>query len=155
MNIEFRLARDSDIEVLFGLRNEINTRKSSLNSNYFTFDEHVIWFKSRIRNLDSEPILIFLLGGEIIGTTRLDSINYLNQSAHKISITLRTDFRGKGFGTQILSETCLYAQNTLPSKILIAFVKKENTESISIFHKYGFEIVKTKNQLVEFRKILQ
>ena len=101
------------------------------------------------------PILIFLLGGEIIGMTRLDTINYLNQLANKISIIVRTEFRGKGYGTQILSQTCLYAKNKLPSKMLIAFVKKENKESISIFHKNGFEKVKTKNQIMELRKILK
>ena len=155
MNIEFRLARDSDVQVLFDLRTEINTRKSSLNTNDFIYEDHVIWFKSRMRNLDSGPILIFLLGGEIIGMTRLDTINYLNQLANKISIIVRTEFRGKGYGTQILSQTCLYAKNKLPSKMLIAFVKKENKESISIFHKNGFEKVKTKNQIMELRKILK
>lgn len=125
--------RDSDF--LFNLRNDELVRRLSRQTELISFDTHKKWFEKKMSKQDS---IIFIAenGTEPIAQTRFD---FIGENSAEVNIAVSRDFRGKGYGTEILKEATNLFLSSHPNVVVIqAFIRPENTASIKSFTKAGF-----------------
>ena len=156
MNI--READESDCIFIFNWRNDIDTKKMSLNNSKISYDEHCAWFKEALNN----PLKLIYIGESDnirLGVCRFDLDK--NNSVAEVSININPIFRGKGYGKDLLISSIdkFEKENKF---LLVAFVKKENLASQTLFEYVGFTlssyhdgIIKYERQVIKisFRKV--
>ena len=127
MNI--REAVESDCTFIFHWRNDIYTKKMSLNNSKISFDEHLSWFKESLNN----PLNLFYIGEddcEKIGVCRFDLD--INNLTAEVSINVNPIFRGKGLGKDLLISSIDEFEKE-NKYLLVANIKKENIASQTLF----------------------
>lgn len=117
----FRPPNSSDIFLLYSWRNDKITRKMSKNPRRIETKEHLTWFKSNRANLQIAEI-----DGKTVGVVGI------NANSGKVSINVAPEFRGKGYGKQMLITAC-QGQSSL-----FAIIHKDNLASQKIFEAAGF-----------------
>lgn len=124
--------------MLWGWRNDYETRMASVNTEPVLWPEHMIWFS---RSLTSPERKIFIAEhqGTPIGTVRLD---YLNGHT-ELSWTIAPEHRGKGYGVSMLRA----AITKEPDKDLYAVIKMTNAASLKIAQAAGFYFEKMQDNL--------
>ena len=133
-NIILRLATISDAETVFEWRNDLETRKYSLDPRPLVYEEHRKWFKQSLKS-HNRHLLIAEQDKLPIGVIRYDT----NELEAEISIFLNPKLRSKGLGTQMLIMGADWIKEKLPQiKALRAKVLTENIASTKAFEKAGF-----------------
>ena len=132
MNI--READESDCIFIFNWRNDFDTKKMSFNNSKISYNEHCAWFKESLNN----PLKLIYIGEKEdnrIGVCRFDLDK--NNLIAEISININPIFRGKGFGKDLLISSInkFEKENKF---LLVAFIKKENLASQTLFEYVGF-----------------
>jgi RimJ/RimL family protein N-acetyltransferase len=131
--INIRKADISDIDTYFKWANEESVRILSFNSEKISYEEHIKWFNNQL--LD-ENCFMFIFSSIIdFGQVRIHKIS--NNDA-VISISIDENFRGKGFGVQMLMMSIELFRKSFPLVIINAYIKVENIASKIIFEKSGF-----------------
>ncbi|MNS36647.1 hypothetical protein D3C72_688410 [compost metagenome] len=133
--INFRLAKEDDINLLFEWANEESTRINSYNTEKIDFVTHSKWLESQLKNPES-IILIFESGIKSIGQVRFNT----SQGETVIGITIDKAFRGQSMGSKVLVEACNYYHSYHPDRTITAYIKKDNVASIHSFQKAGFTL---------------
>ncbi len=131
MDVCFRLATLSDLEMLLEWRNDPETRANSKNSGSIPREVHEAWLRGSLGNPDRK-LFVAECSGDSIGTVRLDR----REGTWELSWTVAPASRGKGFGTVMVAEA-----TKLVSGNLVAEIKETNTASIRIAQQAGFELV--------------
>ena len=156
MNI--READESDCIFIFNWRNDFDTKKMSFNNSKISYDEHCAWFKSSLNN----PLKLIYIGetdNNRIGVCRFDLDK--NNLIAEVSININPIFRGKGLGKDLLISSInkFEKENKF---LLVAFIKKENFASQTLFEYVGFTsssyhdgIIKYERHVIKisFRKV--
>ena len=132
MNI--READESDCIFIFNWRNDFDTKKMSFNNSKISYNEHCAWFKDSLNN----PLKLIYIGEKEdnrIGVCRFDLDK--NNLIAEVSININPIFRGKGFGKDLLISSInkFEKENKF---LLVAFIKKENLASQTLFEYVGF-----------------
>jgi RimJ/RimL family protein N-acetyltransferase len=127
-----REAREADARLLFDWANELGVRNNSINIENIVWENHLEWFKNKLKNIDSE-IFILTDGSELLGQIRIDK----NDSYWEIDYSIDYKHRGKGFGKEIVR----LLMNKFESYKFKATVKKKNKASINVFVNLGFKRV--------------
>ena len=136
--ISFRKANEKDLEFLFNLRNEEAVRLVSFNSNPISLDAHREWFEKKLSSGDSF-IFIAEFDGQPIAQARFD-LDHNNGEA-EINIAVTENFRGKGYGSEILKSLSQQFLKDFPKiEAVRAFVKPDNPASLRSFEKAGYKI---------------
>jgi RimJ/RimL family protein N-acetyltransferase len=135
---KYRTALINDIEILFKWANEEGVRNNALNKSPIKWEQHVKWFNEKLLNRNT-VIWIFLLNNIPIGQIRLD----YTENEWVIDYSVDKYFRGKGFGSKMISEI-INKNKYIP---LVGIVKKENVASRRIFEKLKF--IKVENNTSE------
>jgi RimJ/RimL family protein N-acetyltransferase len=131
-NLCLREAELKDSELLFRWANQINVRENSINQKPIVWGDHLKWFKKKLN--DSETKLLILTSeGNLLGQIRIDLID----SYWNIDYSIDHEFRGKGFGKEIVRLLI----NKFESYKFKATVKKQNKASIKVFDSLGFKKV--------------
>jgi|GEM_PF-589162 len=125
----------SDAYHIWEWRNDPITRLNSRIGNLILFEEHQNWYE-RTLNDPKKVILMAFLNGIPEGMVRFD---LLSLTSAEISININPMMRGKGLGSAILIDACQYGRSTLKLSEITAEIKPENTSSIKIFEKAGFD----------------
>ncbi len=128
-----REATEADAERLFRWRNEPETRANSFHSEPISYEEHVAWLASALRN-PAQEIYIFCDGDTPIGQVRLST----EGCKATISYSIDTSYRKKGYGQKMIR--CvekLCAERGKPV-FLCGYVKKNNIASQVIFERLGY-----------------
>lgn len=131
-----RKATEADAEILFWWRNEPETRANSFHTEPISFEEHVAWLASALRN-PAQEIFIFCDGDVPIGQVRLSA----EEEVATISYSIDSAYRAQGYGKAMLR--CmenLCAERGKP-RVLRGYVKKSNIASQVIFEKLGYTTV--------------
>ena len=125
----------SDAYLIWEWRNDPITRLMSKIGNFILFEEHQKWYERTLKD-PNKVILMVFLNGIHAGMLRFD---LLSSSSAEIRINMNPMMRGRGLGSSILIEACHYGKNQLNLLEITAEVKTENTSSIKIFEKAGFD----------------
>lgn len=140
MILDQRTALPSDKDILLLWRNDPLVRRFTTKPHEITEAEHANWFIARLNKANTEPIFLFSDSETLIGMSRLD---FMPESFGKFEISILVDPKkhGRGYGSRILSLTCLNFQKSNPLSMIIAKIHKNNLASLHIFKKEGFQII--------------
>jgi len=130
--MKFRLATIEDLELLFTWRNDPVTRMSSINSQEVLLEEHTEWLQNSLNNLNRE-IYIFEDKNIPVGTIRIDT---RKDNIYVLSWTISPEFRGRGYGTEMLDKFLDGKSGKFLAEIL-----EENISSIRMVEKNGFRLL--------------
>lgn len=142
MNFKLRPTTNSDCELLWKWRNEINDKQHSFNSNPIPYENHILWFNSNINN-PNKIFYIMELEQIPVGQVRID-INELNEG--EVHITVDKQYRSMGLARKalfILEDSI----KKLGINFLVAHIKPTNINSVILFIKSGFIF----SQLINFK----
>ena len=127
-NSVFRPIQKGDCLRIFEIANDEEVRKSSFNSDKIPLEDHKKWFEN-ILNDDSVKFYVLEYDSDLIGQLRL----YFDEKYPVISISLNKKYRGLG-----LSKVLLTKGLELVDGKVVAYIKKDNSRSISFFKSMGF-----------------
>ena len=128
-NSIFRSIKKDDCMKIFEIANDDEVRKFSFNSDKIPLEDHKKWFKN-ILNDDSVEFYVLEYENDLIGQLRLD----FDEEFPVISISLNEKYRGIGLSKILMSK----GLELIDGKV-IAYIKKENSRSISFFKSMGFK----------------
>ncbi|RXP45915.1 N-acetyltransferase [Lutibacter sp. HS1-25] len=137
--LSFRKANENDTLLYFNWANDVTVRIQSFNSNTIDFQQHEIWFKSKIQD-DTCLMLVFQNEeNEPVGQIRIQK-----ESKNKaiIGVSIASNYRGKGYSSEMLEKASNYFFDTNKSYIINAFIKIDNLNSKYAFEKAGFQFEK-------------
>ena len=109
-------------------RNDLNTRKNSLNSNAVTIEEHNNWFK---KIMDGSCHISFMLE---VNDIKAGFVSYEKKTNNELytSINLNPDFRGKNLGSKFLNLT---AKKLIMNGFIGTFHKDHKANTIPLCKK--------------------
>ncbi|MDP1801970.1 MAG: GNAT family N-acetyltransferase [Bacteroidota bacterium] len=151
--IKFRKAKIEDAQLYFNWANDKIVRANSFNQTEIGYEQHVKWFASKLNSTDCF-FYLFLNEQDIpVGQVRIDKTN----DEVVIGISIDENYRGKGFGLQMLNLATEDYLKQFPQAKIMAYVKEENTASVKLFTSANFiklEDVKVgENKSHRFQKI--
>lgn len=124
-----RLALPCDVKDVFELSNDKDVRKNSINKEFISWENHVVWFENRLLN----PVPFYIIEDDkhnFIAQTRFEK----EKENIFISVSITKAYRGRGYGTKIIKE-CTKKSNF---KKVYALVKSDNVQSQKAFIKAGY-----------------
>lgn len=128
MNI--RKALMNDAKDIYDWRNHPEVRKMSFDSNVFSWDSHIEWFKRK-----KDSIYIFLHENKKIGSVRFDEM----PNVVKINVMVNPEYFGKKYGNKIIKlGTETYMREHGNGKPIVAEIKGDNIASLKAFEKAGY-----------------
>lgn len=132
--ISLRPVKTQDIKNIYNLSNEDEVRQNSFNTDKIKFEDHEIWFKTKIA--DSNNLFLAVeIQNNFAAQVRFD----LEGDNVIVSISINKKYRGLGLGTNILKKSIKYLKTFNPSvKTLKACIKESNKTSIKFFENFGF-----------------
>lgn len=136
-----RLATIDDMEKVFELSNDDIVRANSINQEKIKWEDHVEWFKNRIKKTTEPFYIVESEKKEFIAQVRFDKKEEII-----ISISITESFRGKGLASKIIKE----CSEKSGFKKIIAFVKEENFASQKAFLKAGFVLKEKEDNYLKY-----
>ena len=134
LTLTVRKANIDDMLTYFNWANDPEVRMQSFNPELISFTKHKSWFQQKIV-ADNCVMYIVSMRGKPIGQIRFD----IEKNESHISYSLDKNFRGQGFGSQILrSGIAKFRKDYDQDSIIIGFVKKSNIASVKAFRVIGF-----------------
>lgn len=137
----------NDAQLLFSWRLDEETKRSSLSTSSFSWQDHLDWLQksigsnTRILFIGEDPL------GQPVGTCRADLLEEnLESPIYLLSWTVAPNMRNKGYGKQMILR--LLEQQKLQGTVLRVCIKKENTASLKIALTCGFLPIKKEGDLV-------
>jgi len=133
-NLHFRFANVMDTNLYFEWANDDAVRANSFNQEPIPYDNHVEWFHSKFESPECFFYLFLSKHNLPVGQIRID------KSGDEIIIGISIDkhFRGLSLGSKMLKMACDDYLEKYPNREIVAYIKKENLASISIFMNAGF-----------------
>lgn len=140
--LSYRTANQQDVDLYFDWANDPVTRQNSYNKEPVDYDAHVKWFRKKINSPDSVLYVFQNESNETVGQIRFDRIPGTDDFL--VSISVDSNHRGKGYASQMLTQSahCLLAAN--PGAHIIAHVFVSNEASYRSFIKAGYQLAEQK-----------
>jgi UDP-2,4-diacetamido-2,4,6-trideoxy-beta-L-altropyranose hydrolase len=133
--LHLRKAEPGDSRRLWEWANDPVARSHSFNTDPIPWEEHQVWFHERLNDQDSCIYLAELPDGESVGTIRFQAM-----ADHAVvSVTIDGDFRGLGFGAEVIRRGCLQYRGSHSDLPIRALIKPDNPASKLAFTKAGFK----------------
>lgn len=141
MQIHYRKAKLSDLDLYFTWTNDPATRSNSFNTQEVDYQEHTSWFLRKVE--DKKALLLVFENQENIpvGQIRIEQ----KTDENIIGISVDKNFRGLGLAVPMLTTACEVFFTEFQAKNIHAYIKKTNLASLNSFKKAGFEII---NELI-------
>ena len=140
-----RAVEPSDIDLLYGWENDPSIwRVSNTFTPYsrFQIEEYVMNVQNDIYTTKQLRLMVTGHNGKIkdqtIGAIDLFDFDPFHLRAG-IGILIREEFRGNGYASETLEILIHYAFDILNLRQLYSNITPDNTSSISLFEKFGFE----------------
>ena len=111
-----------------------DVRAVSFSGQAIGWEQHVRWFHAKLRDKNSIFFVATDLENVPIGQVRYD----LAGTHAVVSVSLASQFRGKGYGTPILSMAAEELFRKTVVTAIDAYVKPSNEASLRLFTKAGF-----------------
>ncbi len=125
-------------------RNNVETRKNSINQDIVSTENHKRWLSSQLNKKDTKLIMNFY-NSEPAGLIKLD---LLKKNQYGISINLNPDYRGMNLSTGFIRDSIHYLLENQEDKNIeiLASIKPHNVPSIKSFTRAGFKLTKKSYQ---------
>lgn len=127
-NSKFREVKKEDCLIIFEIANDDEVRQSSFNSDKIKLEDHKNWFKKILKD-NTVQFYVMEFKNDLIGQLRLD----FDEEYPVISISLNKKYRGLGLSKILLSN----GLKLVDGKV-VAYIKQDNSRSISFFKSMGF-----------------
>ena len=140
MNVRIRLATEADLRPIDEIYNWYIPRSTcTYQEEIEPFEKRVEWFG---HHGAKHPVTVAELDGQIVGWGSLSEFRDRAAYRHTVedSVYVRHDMRGRGIGSAILKDLIDRARD-LGHHTIIAGADGEQTESIQLHAKFGFETV--------------
>lgn len=142
-SITWRFAELEDSSIFFKWANDPDVRNNSFSHEKIKWEDHALWFK---QNLDNGTIFLLFYAENIpIGQLRIK----LEEGKGIIDYSVDASFRGRGYGTVILSTVSKIKEKFQINFPIIGVVKQANVNSIKAFINSGFAL--SKRELIDFQ----
>ena len=128
----FRTVREGDIWDIYEISNDPKVRRYSLNQKPISKEEHLNWFEK----VDKSLFFVLELNGKVIGQIRFQKIG---NNTFEVSISLHSNYRGKGFGRLLLRKGISELLKRFPNAKIFAKIREENEISKKLFKGFGFK----------------
>lgn len=144
MKIRVRKLKITDKAEVLKWRNDLTTRKNSLNINLVTQKEHDIWFKKIFNNVSHTSFILE------VDKKKVGFVTYEKKFNNKVftSINLKPNYRGKNLGSKFL---VLSSQKLIMDGFNGTFnakIKDDNLSSKKTFIKAGYKKNKLYNKYI-------
>lgn len=141
MKIIIKKASIKDANFFYELRNEKSARKNFFNTQNIKYNDHLKWFKKKLKEKKVIFLVVYINNFQKIGTIRYETENIFTN----ISINISKKFRNLGFGSKIIKESEKFLKKKL---IIISKIKNNNKPSVKIFKKNNYKVIKNNKDLV-------
>lgn len=133
--LRLRPARESDCRLLWEWANDSAVRTAAFSSAPIPWEEHEAWFARKMKDPDCHILIAEDGYGRAIGQFRAD---WRSRQDADIDLSLSPEFRGAGYGRELIGLGAVQALGDRRSARLHAFVKPENLASRRSFELAGF-----------------
>ena len=133
--VRLKLAEGKDSKLLWEWVNDSTVRKSSFQSEYIPWEEHVRWFSEKLDDPQSFQFIALDNRGIPVGQVRFE----VEDGETEIDVSVDKNKRGLGYGSPIITMGIEELIRTIHINTIHAFVKLENKVSIRAFQRAGFE----------------
>jgi len=140
MKIQIRKASVKDARFFYELRNEKTTRKNFFDTKDIKYKDHLKWYKNKLKKKNVIFLVALISASKKIGTIRYETDKIFTD----ISINISKEFRNHGYGSKIIKLSEKFLKKKL---IIISRIKNKNKESVKIFKKNNYKIIKNDNDL--------
>ena len=140
MKIQIRKASLKDARFFYELRKEKVARKNFFNTKDIKYNEHLKWYKNKLKKKNIIFLVALITNSKKIGTIRYETDKIFTY----ISINISKKFRNLGYGSRIIKKSEKFLKKKI---VIISRIKKENKASVKIFKKNNFKIIKNDNDL--------
>lgn len=150
-HIYLRAIEPKDLQFLYELEN--NTDIWEISGTTTPYSRHVLGKYLENAHLDIYEmkqlrLCICTYEDELLGLIDLFDFDPKNHRAGVGIIVLQGEHRNKGIGTEAIALLCGYAFSTLQMRQLYANILEDNTASIHLFEKLGFQLVGKKRDWI-------
>jgi len=133
--LTLRLASKDDCLLLWELANDPSVRLQSLSMDPIPWESHVKWFNEKIDDINT--VIVIGEDGEkrAIGVRRFE---IQNDKSVRSSIIIKSEFRSKGYGTELIRVSNDYLFKNYDVQVHNAYIKPNNISSLKAFEKLGY-----------------
>jgi len=139
-----KLKRNEKVKDLLEYINELVEEDTYIRMNKtLTYSEEKEWLKERIRSIKkgNSITIVAELDGKIIGiASAIRGIGRERENV-EIAISVKKEYRGKGFGKNLLNEIIVRGKRKLKPKNIYLEVYAPNKIATSLYKKLGFKTV--------------
>ncbi len=135
--LSLREANDKDAFQLWRLANDSTVRANALSPEPIPYRRHLEWY-SRKLSLRDTRIWVLELANTLVAQARYDRIS---ADVAEIDYAVAPGFRGRGLGAEALKRSGELAFDALGVERLRGVVVEDNTASVRVFEKLGYERV--------------
>ncbi|MFZ6035969.1 MAG: GNAT family N-acetyltransferase [Patescibacteria group bacterium] len=137
--ILIRKVTRADTRTVYDLAMDPVVRKNSFSSSAISLPQHITWFNRKLHD-PSGTFLIAEYEGRFAGQVRFDCAD----GVAIIGISVTAQFRGRKLALPLLQLAIKHYLSLHPEIMRIeAFIKPDNTPSIKLFEKAGFQFEAT------------
>lgn len=138
VGLNFRFANQRDVDLYYKWANDEEVRSNSYNQEPILYNNHVKWFKTKLKSADCFFYLFRTEKNVPIGQVRID------KSGDEIVIGISIDekYRGLSLSEKMLVVSCEDYLKKHPKNIITAYIKTKNIASLKAFVKAGFSTIK-------------
>lgn len=133
--ISLRPANEGDCRMIWDWVNDEIVREASFSSEIISWDRHVEWFQTKLKDPECEIYIAHNEDGMQLGQVRFE----MDHNDAVISISLDSSCRNKGFGRQIIALGTRKILDKRDVTQVRAMVKKSNIASLRAFENASFE----------------
>lgn len=141
-----RIACQADVVTYFNWANDPGVRKNAIQITPISWVTHKEWFAKKLEDPDSH-LYVLDAAGLPVGQIRFDK----EGNEARIDYSIDALVRGRGWGARLVSLGSELLQKTEPIRLL-AEVKADNEASRSVFLRLGFDVTKSENNYLVFRR---
>ena len=137
--ITLRSVTEKDCKMVWSWATDPGVRAVSFSSDDIPYDTHIRWFKTKL----NDPNCVFFIAEEInqepVGQVRYDLVD--NEAT--ISVIVDDNFKGQGYGSQIIARASERIFKIQHVRTIHAYVMPENHASIKAFKKANFQLIES------------
>jgi UDP-2,4-diacetamido-2,4,6-trideoxy-beta-L-altropyranose hydrolase len=137
--ITLRPVTEKDCKMVWSWANDRGVRSVSFSKDDIPYDSHIKWFKKKL----NDPNCVFFIAEEInqkpVGQVRYDLVG----DEATISVIVDDNFKGRGYGLQIIARASERIFKIRHVRKIHAYVMPENHASIKVFKKANFQLIES------------
>ncbi len=141
--MRLREATTDDARLLYGWRNDPETRSASLNGGALNFAGHEAWL---VRALANPARHLLIVEDDVaLGSVRFD---HIKAQLYEISIVVAPEQRGRGIAGEMIDTAVTWLFENTSAEVVKATIRKTNQGSARAFKKAGFATTKVRDNFI-------